>query len=419
VTASLFARRVLPSTLESLSAFRAVVLQGARQVGKSTTAGLLARHLSAGVASLDREEDLRAAVEDPRAFLDGLGTPAVVDEVQRAGDRLILAIKQRLDASREPGQYVLTGSTNFLTTPAISESLAGRIDIVTLWPLSMGEVLGGTDAFIDRAFAGPTELMGHRGDTPPRDGYLELVCQGGFPEPMRLSGRSRRRWFDQYLETVLRREVESIADLRRFDALLAMARLLTANTGSELVPGHLAKELNLDRGTVATYEPWLETTFLIHRLPAWSRRVASRVTHRPKLHVCDTGLATAILGKAPGALTRVTDPSVGALVESFAIAELAKQSTWADTPVRLHHLRDSDGHEVDAVLEAADGRVVAVEIKASSVPRTDDARPMAVLRDRLDRVGDDFVAGVVLHTGDRRVPLGDRLVGLPLADLWT
>jgi predicted AAA+ superfamily ATPase len=396
-----------------------VVIQGARQVGKSTLAHIVAGELAAPMVTLDREEDLSAARDDPTLFLDALGTPAVIDEVQRGGDPLILALKQRLDQSRAAGQYVLTGSTNFLTTPTISESLAGRIDLITLWPLSMGELTGGTDDFVDRSFEGASALVGHRASTPTRPEYLELICRGGYPEPQQLSDRARRRWFERYLETVLRREVETAADLRRFDALLAMARLLMINTGSELVISGLSSDLGIDRGTAEVYEPWIETTFLVHRLPAWGRKVASKIVRRPKLHVCDTGLAAAIMGKGSDALGRLNDPSVGALVESFVIAEIAKQLTWSGVSARLHHLRDRDGLEVDAVIEAADGRVVAVEVKSSTVARSGDAAPMASLRDKLDRVGHDFVAGVVFHTGDRRVTLGDRLVGLPIADLWT
>jgi uncharacterized protein len=419
VNGDLIPRRATAAAADSLAGFRAVVVQGARQVGKSTLATLLADRLGATMVTLDREEDLTAALDDPSLFLDTLGTPAVIDEVQRAGDPLVLAIKQRLDRSRSRGQYVLTGSTNFLTTPTISESLAGRIDLITLWPLSMGELTGGTDGFVDRAFAGERSLLDHRGAVQTRSNYLELICRGGFPEPQRLGDRARRRWFERYLETVLRREVESAADLRRFDALVNMARLLVATTGSELVISRLAENLGIDRATAEAYEPWIETTFLVHRLPAWSRKVASKIIRRPKLHVCDSGLAAATLGKGPAALARLNDPSVGPLIESFVIAEIAKQLTWSEISARLHHLRDSAGWEVDAIVEAPDGRVVAVEVKASTLARPGDAEPMGLLRDRLDRVGDDFVVGVVFHTGKRRVALGERLVGLPIADLWT
>lgn len=415
----LIPRRILGEIVDSLTTFRAVVIQGARQVGKSTLAALLAERLAARSVTLDREEDLAAARDDPSLFLDALGTPGVIDEIQRVGDPLVLALKQRLDRSREPGQYVLTGSTNFLTTPTMSESLAGRIDLINLWPFSMGEISGGSDAFIDRAFTGTKGLLDHRGATPTRAEYLELICRGGYPEVQRLGDRARRRWFERYLETVLRREVESAADLRRFDALHGMARLLLATTSSELVVARLADKLGIDRATAEVYEPWMETAFLVHRLPAWSRNVASKIVHRPKLHACDTGLAAAVMGKGPEALARLTDPSVGPLVESFVIGEIAKQLTWSGASARLHHFRDRDGLEVDGTIEASDGRVVAVEVKASTVPRAVDAAAMARVRDKLDRLGSDFTAGVVFHTGDRRVAIGDRLVGLPIADLWT
>jgi uncharacterized protein len=419
MASNLIARRALDVAAESLTGFRAIVLQGARQVGKSTLAGLLAERLGAPLVSLDRAEDLEAARSDPALFLETIGQPAVIDEIQRAGDPLILALKQRLDASRAAGQYVLTGSTNFLTSPMISESLAGRIHLISLWPLSVGERSGGADAFIARAFLGVEALLEHRGATPTRPDYLQLICAGGYPEPLTFTDRTRRRWFEQYLETVLRREVEAAADIRRFDALRAMARLLIGTTGSELVVSRLAARLGIDRATAEVYEPWIETTFLVHRLPAWGRNVTARAVQRPKLHATDTGLAAAVLGKDPAALARLNDPSVGPLVESFAIAEIAKQLTFAELSARLHHLRDRDGNEIDAVIEAADGRVVAIEVKAATLARADDAATMARLRDRLDAVGGDFVAGVVLHTGDRRVGLGDRLAGLPIADLWT
>jgi len=294
-----------------------------------------------------------------------------------------------------------------------------RIDLVTLCPLAMGELHEGSDAIVDRPLAGADALLSHNGTTPTRADYLELVCRGGYPEVQRFDQRLARRWFERYLATGLRREVEVAADLRRFDALVAMARLLITTTGSELVISSIANQLGIDRSTAETYEPWLETTFLIHRLPGWGRKVYSKVVRRPKLHVCDTGLGAAIMGKGPSHLARPTDPATGPLGESFVIGELAKQLTWSETTARLHHLRDSAGLEIDAILEASDGRIVAIEVKASTVSRPTDAGSMAALRDRLDRVGDDFVVGVVFHTGDRRVRLGERLVGIPVADLWT
>lgn len=138
-----------------------------------------------------------------------------------------------------------------------------------------------------------------------------------------------------------------------------------------------------------------------------------------QIHACDTGLAAAIVGKTPSGLDRRSDTSTGPLMESFVAAELAKQLTWSSTSARLHHYRDRDQYEIDLIVEAADGRVVAVEVKSSTVARASDTRAIARMRDRLDQVGDDFVAGVVFHAGTTRTTLGDGLAGLPIADSWT
>jgi uncharacterized protein len=412
-------RRGLDVAVESLSASRVVLIHGARQVGKTTLALALAERRGARYVTLDDGDERSAAASDPATFLQAYGTPLVIDEIQRIGEPLVLAVKSVVDRDNSPGQFILTGSTNFLTVPTISESLAGRIDIVPLWPLSQGELTAGSDGFVDRAFAAPDDLVRHTGPTPDRDRYFESLCVGGFPAVQRIGQRARRRWFGQYVDTVLRREVEVADDIRRSDALAAMVRFFAATTGQELVIGTAAERLGIDRGTAAAYEPWLETVFLVHRLPAWSRNLTAKVVRRPKLYMTDSGVAAGLLGKDSAALRRPTDPAAGPLFETFVVGELAKQITWSDTPVRLHHFRDRGGAEVDVVIEAADGRVVAAEIKATSTPRAEDFRWLQYLRDRLDRSGDDFVAGVVLHTGTRRLPFGDRLVALPAADVWT
>lgn len=159
--------------------------------------------------------------------------------------------------------------------------------------------------------------------------------------------------------------------------------------------------------------------FLVHRVPAWSRSLTAKVVKRPKLYLTDTGVAANLLGKQTAALRRPTDPAAGPLFETFVVNELAKQLTWSETSARLSHFRDRDGMEVDIILEAADGRVLAVEVKATSTARPEDFRGLASVRDHLDRAGGEFVAGVVLHTGTRRLPFGDRLAALPAADVWS
>lgn len=412
-------RRAAAVAEESLGAFRVLVVHGARQVGKSTLAAQLARALGADVVSMDDVDQLAAATADPPGYLQVLGTPVVIDEIQRLGQPLVLAVKSAVDIDTRPGRYILTGSTNFLTVPTISESLAGRVDLLTLWPFSQGELHDGADGFVDRAFAGPAALLGHAGPVPSRDDYLERVCAGGYPDAVKLTDRMRRRWFEQYVATVLAREVALADDIRKLDALAGLLRYVAANTSAELVISTAAQRLGVTRETTVSYLAWLETVFLVHRVPAWGRNLTAKVVKRPRVHVTDTGLAAALMGRQVEMLRRPTEPATGPLVESFVVSELAKQLTWAQVAARLHHYRDRDGIEVDAILESPDGRVVGVEVKSSITPRSEDFRSLIRVRDALDRAGGQFVAGVVLHTGTARLPFGDRLVALPMADLWT
>ncbi|MGQ0575171.1 MAG: ATP-binding protein [Pseudonocardia sp.] len=412
-------RRALDVAVEFLPAFRVTVLHGARQVGKTTMAKQLAGRLGAAYVSLDEVQSLAAATSDPRTFLETYGTPLVIDEIQRVGQPLVLSIKIVVDNDNAPGQFVLTGSTNFLTVPTISESLAGRVNIVPLWPLSQGELRGGSDGFVDRAFGGSRPLVLFKGPVLERDDYLKALCVGGYPAVQAMGDRARRVWIERYVDTVLDREVAVADDIRRLDAMKRMVRLFAAASGQELVISALAARLGIDRATTAQYEPWLETVFLVHRLPAWSRNLTAKVVRRPKMFMTDTAVAAGLVGKDAAALRRPTDPAAGPLFENFVVNELAKQLTWCETSARMYHFRDRDGADVDIVLEAADGRVVAVETKASSTPRPEDFRWLAFLRDRIDRSDGEFVAGVVLHTGERRLPFGDRLVALPAADVWT
>lgn len=415
----LLPRRTAAIAAESLGAFRALMIHGPRQAGKTTLAQSLGSSVGARYVSLDSDDDRATAAADGRTFLEAWGTPLVIDEIQRVGQNLVLAIKVVVDADNTPGQFILTGSTNFLTVPTISESLAGRVDILTLWPFSQGELTGGTDGFVDRVFDASDELVRHRGACPSRETYLEALCVGGFPAVQRMGRRTRTRWFGNYVDTVLRREVELVEDIRRVTALDGMVRYFAATTGQELVITTAAAKLGIDRSTAERYYPWLETVFLLHHLPSWGHNLASRVVKRPKVYMVDSGVAASLVGKDSHALQRPTDPATGPLFETFVVGELRKQLGWSETDARMYYFRDRGGAEVDVVLESADGRVVGIEIKSTSTPRPEDFRWLALLRDRVDRADGEFLAGVVLHTGERRLPFGDRLVALPAADVWT
>ena len=425
-------RHLSANLVEALDASRAVVLHGPRQSGKTTLARRIAAERGGDYVSLDDDDVLAVALDDPHAFLAAFRPPVVIDEVQRAGDRLVRAVKTAVDdGSNATGRFLLTGSTNFLTVPTISESLAGRVSILTLWPFSQAEL---RDARVSSA--GPigaehpvnpieqwlsSDLSAAQSShsPPSRSDYLEMICIGGFPEVQRLSARGRRRWFAGYVETVVSRDIAEFGDIRRAALLPQLLRLAAAQTASELNVSRWADQLGADRATVQSYLGWLRTVFLVHELPSWHRNRTSRAVRRPKLHIADSGLAAGLLGLDHDALAALNHPMTGSIFETFAVNEIVRLCAAAETPVTLHHYRDSAGREVDAVVERSDGAVVAIEIKATSSPRAEDLRHLAHFRDRLDAVDPGaFRAGVLLHAGANTLPQGDRLLSAPLETLW-
>ncbi len=406
-------RRLLPIAVELLGGFRALVVNGPRQAGKST----LVRHVQRGrgsVANLDDASLRDLAITDPARFVAQLGPRSAIDEFQRGGDPLLLALKMAIDADRSPGQYVLAGSTRFLTTRRLSETLTGRIGILELLPLSAGEIRGVHEDFIERAFAGDPA---GRSEALDRDDYAAQIASGGFPELALgpATARFRSAWCSAYLETVTAvANVEQIADVRRPAVMSDLLLQIGARSAGEMVVADLSRESTSDETTVRSYVDISSTLYVVRLVPAWTTSHTNRSKRRPVMHLVDTALACHLVGSTADQLAKHDSPWFGPLLESYVVGELAKQAGWSERPVLLRHYRDRDQREVDVILER--GRdIVGIEVKASSTPITSHAKHLAFLR---DRVGERFKHGIVLHTGERVLKLGDRLTALPVSALW-
>ena len=343
---------------------------------------------------------------------------------QLGGDRVVRALKQVVDADPAPGRFLLTGSTNFLTVPTISESLAGRVRVLRLWPLSQAELNGSSPLSIRSWFgeeggSSPTPPLATRHGRLARRDYMELLCRGGYPEAVALPDSLRRDWFESYVETVIQRDVVALGDLRRRAVLPLLLEWIAASTGRELNVQAASSQLGIDRTTLSSYLTWMETVFLVHRLPSWSRNPAARPVRRPKIHITDTGLAAGLMGVDADALTVPTASAAGPLLETFVVNELARSISVSADGLRAHHYRDHQGHEVDLVIERADGAVVAVEVKATSSPSVAQLHHVGWLRDRIDAASPGaFRAGILLHSGEQRFTVGDRLHVHPIDGLW-
>ncbi len=409
-------RNLRPRLLEAVADTRIVVLQGARQVGKTTLVRAVIDELSGRLVTLDDELTRSTAQADPAGFLrqhpDGM---LAIDEVQRVPE-LVLALKLEVDRDPRPGRFLLTGSADLLRLPAIEDSLAGRAESVELLGFSQGEIAEHRERFIDRVFSG-NRFLGHVGSLD-RQGYLERAVAGGYPEALaRPAGRRRNRWLDNYLTRIVERDAPDMSNLRRLDELPHILRMLAARNSGELNISDIASATGIPIRTLGPHIQLLETLYLIQRIPAWSTNLTKRVVSRPKVALLDTGLAARLVGvSAEGATTLPGGEVVGSLLEGFVAGELRKQLGWCDEQVRLSHYRDRVGDEVDLVLESDDGRFVGIEVKATSSVGARDARWLIKLRDRL---GARFVAGLVLHTGRTSGPMGDRIAAVPIDTLWS
>lgn len=412
----LLRRAIEQRYLATVAARRVTVVNGPRQSGKTTLVRSGLSDTGGTLRTLDEQGTLAAALADPGGFVALGEQPLIIDEVQRGGEELVRAIKARVDRDPRPGQFVLTGSSNFLTVPTISESLTGRAGFVDVWPFSQGELAGVTDRFIDVAFAGVDALASHGTDDVTRDELLDRVCGGGYPEAHALSGRQRQEWFRDYVRTTIERDIVEMAGVRKVDEMHQLLRLLAARSSCELVMQSLIDDSALERQAVYDHRAWLQTIHLVSLLPSWSRNLTGRVKRRPKVFLTDSGLTAWLVGKTPRALEDPTDPATGRLVETFVFGELRRQLTWSETEASLFHWQDRSGAEVDFVLESGDGRVVALEVKTGQTPRADWFRWLTKMREAL---GDRFVVGAVLYTGRDVLPFGERLLAVPISALWT
>jgi uncharacterized protein len=405
-------RHALPLVQEALSDTRVVLVAGARQAGKSTLAQVILANRQDGRAlTLDDELTRRAAADDPAGFLDHDGL-TLIDEVQRAPE-LLLAIKARVDRVRRPGQFLLTGSANVLQLPRVADALTGRMAIIDLWPFSQGELVGRIERFVDRAFDGWHGVR-TRSDLNKRE-YLQRAVVGGFPEVVeRSEARARARWLDNYVRTLVQRDLPALSNVERASDLGRLIRLVAARSGQLFKLEEVARDAGLPPTTARRYVALLEAAFLVTTLPAWSNSRTTRAIHTPKLLMTDTGLLAHAIGADADALAR-PGGDAGSLLETFVAMELRKSLAWSIDRASMHHYRSKDGAEVDIVLEAPDSRVVGIEVKAAATVRSSD---FAGLRHLQDRTGDRFRLGLVLYTGTQMLPFGDRLRCAPISALW-
>ena len=406
---SLIPRHLSPLLEASLKDTPAVLVTGPRQCGKTTLVKQFGEAMP--YFTLDDPAMLAAARHDPKGFVMGLDR-AIIDEVQRAPE-LLLALKLSIDQDRRPGRFLLTGSANLMALPQVADSLAGRVDIHTLLPLSQSELARRPSTFLQHALSQSWPMA-----EPALAGLgtdlVQQVLAGGYPEMRQRTTSARRQaWARAYMTALVERDIRDIAQLdqvRQVPHLLAVAAELC---GQLVNFSQVGGQIGLNGKTVDKYLGLLEKLYLVHRLPAWSRNGLSRLVKTPKLHFLDAGLQST--------LTRLTADNLltqrarfGATLETWVFGELHKLLSTTPEPWFLSHYRDKDQVEVDFVLESPLREVVGIEVKAAASVNASDFKGLRRLR---DAAGSQFVSGLLLYDGAHALPFGDGLWAVPLSRL--
>lgn len=406
----LYPRLIEARVAEALADTPVVLVSGPRQAGKTTLVRQIAGQERLRYLTLDDDLTLLAAREDPVGMIRGLDR-AVIDEIQRA-PQLLLAIKKTVDEDRRPGRFLLTGSANLLALPTVADSLAGRMETLTLLPLSQSEMHGVTVNWLDSAFAGNLPQI-----SIPLVGkaLVEAVLRGGYPEAiLRATQRRRTAWARQYIDAIIQRDVRDVAGIDRLDQLPRFLRALAQVSGRMCNYTQLGGQVGLDHKTVARYIGVFAQMYLLKRVEVWASNRLKRVVKTPKVQFLDSGLL-ATLVDLTSATAEQDRTRFGNVLETFVYGELLKQATTAEGDYQLLYYRDHDQFEVDVVVENAGGQLVGVEIKAAASVRESDLRGLKRLA---SIAGDRFKMGVVLYDGAEILPIGDRLWAAPISTLW-
>jgi predicted AAA+ superfamily ATPase len=407
----LYARSMRPALATALTDTPVVALLGPRQCGKSTLVKTFAPEFT--YISLDDEAVLATARHDPTGFVAGLPHQTIIDEVQRAPG-ILRAIKLVVDQKRRPGHFLLTGSANLLLLPQLGDSLAGRMEIVGLHPLTESEKERTAGGLLKTFLAGALrpEIRGTGGDG------LELparIVAGGYPEPLSRAPERARLWYRNYVRALMERDVQELARVNDVGAVARLLELLTLRTGELLNVNNISKDLGLQRDTIDKYLGILEKLFLVRRLPAWHRNEATRLVKAPKIHLVDSGLAAVLssLSVEDWALRR---DRFGHLLESFVVQQVIAQAGWTNPDLRCWHYRDKDQVEVDLVLTIG-RKTWGIEVKSSASVNESDGHG---LRRLAEQCGRDFQGGMLVYTGGSILPMEDkRIWAVPIRDFWS
>jgi predicted AAA+ superfamily ATPase len=374
-----YRHRVLEARLKRyLALFPAVAVTGPRQSGKST---LLRRALpDFPYVSFDDPEEVHAAEQDPRGYLSRFPERVILDEAQRAPE-LFSYLKLAIDEDRgRRGRFVLSGSNQFSLSRRLSESLAGRIGLLSLHPFERGEM--------------------------PKTTRKGQMLHGSYPELTMRGHEGAREWYSSYLATYLERDVRLANDVGKLSDFQTLVRLLAARASQEFNASSLAREVGVDSKTIESWVSILEASYLVFRLRPWQANIGKRLVKRPKLYFWDTGLICHLAG-IRDMESLEAGPLGGAVFENLVVAEILKGAAHRGLDLEAYFFRESNGLEADLLLIDSDsGRRWIVDAKSghtAKAPWTESlGRVVALAAKAKDKTARSTCRRVIVYRGETR-----------------
>jgi hypothetical protein len=409
----MFIERTIRENIEkALGRIPVVLLTGPRQSGKTMLVQHIAQKLQYSYITFDNIQTLTLAKNNPLGFINGLVKPVILDEVQRCPE-IFLSIKKDVDEHRNPGRYILTGSANPLLIPMVGDSLAGRMEIFYLYPLSCGELLGKKELCIDRLFE--RQITDMKPEKITKHAVFQKIMKGGFPTVQELDDEGRYAWFSAYVTSLIERDVRDLVNITDLVDMPKLLNILASRVSGLVNFADLGRENSLVSTTLRRYLALLETIYMIQFSMPWHANIGLRFVKSPKLYFTDTGLLSYVLDVTSRKIA-TDSPLGGKLFENFVVAELRKQLTWNKTRCSLYHFRNHSGDEVDIVLENSHGEIIAIEVKNTETVLPRDFKGLRLLQEKMQ---DKFIMGIVLYQGCDMVPAGDNVLVMPVSMLWS
>src|SRR5580704_9132504 len=411
----MFQRYISSPIMEALKDTPVIVINGARPTGKSTLCRQLVEEgiFDGQIMTMDDPTILAAAQTDPLGFLQDLSSHAIIDEIQRV-PQLFLSIKKLIDENRKERRLILTGSADVMTLPQVADSLAGRIEIHKLWPLSQAEILGKRSKFVHTLVAREGRFQSHKHNWKE---IIEAIRAGGYPEALQRETEGRKaKWFESYIGAVLQKDIRNLANIEGLTQLPNILQFIGTRVGSTVNLSDIARLSGIKNTTLQRYMALLEHVFLILKIPAWTPNIEGQFVKSPKIFLNDTGLLCHLRGESVDSLM-ANRTTVGAFLENFIVMEIVKQLSWSGLFLKPYHFSIHSGAEVDLILEDRKKHLYGIEIKSTASVSQSDFNGLKRLA---EIAGKKFQRGIVLYGGEHMIGgFGENLQAVPISALWS